>query len=332
MAPRTARDRLGLLVAVLSAAMFATSGPFAKPLLATGWTPGALVLIRVGGAAVVLLVPAALSLRGRWGGLAAAGPALLTYGVLAVAGAQLCYFQAIERLTVGVALLLEYLGIVLVVLWVWATSRRPPGRVTVAGIGSSAVGLALVLDVTGSSRIDPVGVLWGLGAAVGLAAYYVLAARESTLPPVALAGLGLSTGAVLLAALGVVGILPLAGSPRAVELAGGTVPPWAALTELALVAAAAAYLLGIVGARALGSTVASFVGLTEVLFAVLFAWALLGELPGLPQLLGGLLILAGVVAVRVDDARRHRVQAALHHDPAVEPLPGPDFPGRPDLA
>ena len=332
MASRTARERLGLLAAVLSAATFATSGPFAKPLLATGWTPGALVLIRVGGAAVVLLVPTVLSMRGRWGGLGAAAPALLAYGALAVAGAQLCYFQAIERLTVGVALLLEYLGIVLVVLWVWATSRRAPGRLTVAGIVSSALGLALVLDVAGSSRLDPVGVLWGLGAAVGLAAYYVLAARESSLPPVALAGLGLSTGAVLLAALGLVGILPLAASARPVALAGGTLPPWAALTELALVAAAAAYLLGIVGARALGSTVASFVGLTEVLFAVLFAWALLGELPGLPQLLGGLLILAGVVAVRLDDARRHRVQEVLHHDPAVEPLPGPDFPGQAGVA
>ncbi len=235
MASRTARERLGLLAAVLSAATFATSGPFAKPLLATGWTPGALVLIRVGGAAVVLLVPTVLSMRGRWGGLGAAAPALLAYGALAVAGAQLCYFQAIERLTVGVALLLEYLGIVLVVLWVWATSRRAPGRLTVAGIVSSALGLALVLDVAGSSRLDPVGVLWGLGAAVGLAAYYVLAARESSLPPVALAGLGLSTGAVLLAALGLVGILPLAASARPVALAGGTLPPWAALTELALV-------------------------------------------------------------------------------------------------
>ena len=63
------------------------------------------------------------------------------YGALAVAAAQLCYFQAIQHLEVGVALLLEYLGIVLVVLWVWVSSRRPPGRVTVVGIGLAAVGL-----------------------------------------------------------------------------------------------------------------------------------------------------------------------------------------------
>ena len=50
-----------------------------------------------------------------------------------------------------------------------------------------------------------------------------------------------------------------------------------------------------------GRPLASFVGLTEVLFAVLFAWLLLGELPASVQLAGGVLIVAGVVAVRVGE-------------------------------
>lgn len=258
----------------------------------------------------------------------AALPAVAAYGALAVAGAQLCYFQAIERLPVGVALLLEYLGIILVVLWVWASTRRPPGRVTVVGIAAAALGLVLVLDVAGGAAIDLGGVAWGLGAAVGLAAYYVLAAQESALSPVALAGLGLAVGAVVLAALGLVGVLPLSFAAGSVTLGGASVPAWAAVAELAVVAAAAAYLLGIVGARALGSTVASFVGLTEVLFAIVFAWLLLGELPRWIQLVGGLLILAGVVAVRLDEARRHR----LRHATEVEPLPGADFPGHHPIA
>ena len=48
---------------------------------------------------------------------------------------------------------------------------------------------------------------------------------------------------------------------------------------------------------------ASFVGLTEVLFAVLWAWLLLGELPGLLQLVGGVILLAGVAAVQRGQAR-----------------------------
>jgi drug/metabolite transporter (DMT)-like permease len=76
--------------------------------------------------------------------------------------------------------------------------------------------------------------------------------------------------------------------------------------ELALVAAAFAYLLGTYAARALGATVASFVGLSEVLFAILFAWLLLGELPRPVQLAGGVVVVAGVVAVRLGEARAPR--------------------------
>ena len=75
------------------------------------------------------------------------------------------------------------------------------------------------------------------------------------------------------------------------------------LAGLLLLGLLVAYLLGTVATRRLGSTVASFVGLTEVLFAVLFAWLMLGELPAPVQLAGGVLIIAGVLAVRVGELR-----------------------------
>jgi drug/metabolite transporter (DMT)-like permease len=156
--------------------------------------------------------------------------------------------------------------------------------------------------------------MWGLVAAAGLAGHYVLAARPTRLPAVAFAGLGLTAGAMVLAAAGLTGMLPMEVGDASVVVAGTYLPAWVALLELVLVAAALAYVLGIVGARFLGSTLASFVGLTEVLFAVLFAWLLLGELPGPVQLLGGLVLLSGVVAVRVgelDDARRASVETDL---------------------
>jgi drug/metabolite transporter (DMT)-like permease len=78
---------------------------------------------------------------------------------------------------------------------------------------------------------------------------------------------------------------------------------------------------GIVAARALGSKVASFVSLTEVLFAVIWAWLLLGELPGTIQLLGGLLIVGGVVLVRLDELRAAPLPAPLDHANDVEPVP-----------
>ena len=117
-----------------------------------------------------------------------------------------------------------------------------------------------------------------------------------------LAGGGLVVGGVAFAVLGVTGVLPMAFSTRAVELAGATLPWWAAVLELAVIAAATAYVAGIVATRVLGAKLASFVGLSEVMFAVLFAWVLLGELPRPVQLLGGLFILAGVVAVRTEQS------------------------------
>ena len=300
------RADLGLVAAVVSAAAFGTSGPFAKALLTAGWTPGSIVLLRVGGAALVLLVPALLACRGRWDGVRANVPVILTFGLVAVAACQVAYFNAVGRLPIGVALLLEYSGTVLVVLWVWFRTRRAPARLTVLGAVTALAGLALVLDIAGQSRPDPVGVLWGLAAAVGLATYFISSSHGGDgLPPVVLAAFGMAVGAVALGALGAARWLPMSFGSADVVVAGRDLPWWTAIAELALLAAAAAYLLGTYAVRALGSTVASFVGLSEVLFAILFAWLLLGELPAPVQLAGGVLVVRGVVAVRLGESRRN---------------------------
>ena len=75
------------------------------------------------------------------------------------------------------------------------------------------------------------------------------------------------------------------------------------VTGLALVAAVIAYVAGIGAARLLGAKLASFIGMAEVLFAILFAWLLLGQLPSVVQFTGGVLILAGVTGVRLDELR-----------------------------
>ena len=318
---------LGLVAMLASCAAFGTSGPFAKALMTADWSPGAVVLIRIAGAALVLAPFTLWSMRGRWGGaMRRELPRAAFYGTLAVAAAQLGYFQAVSRMPVGVALLIEYLGIILVVLWVWALTRRMPHRLTGVGIVLALAGLALVLDVTGQSTPSLVGVLWGLLAAVGLAGHYVLAGRPTTLPAVAFAGFGLTSGAVVLAAAGVVGVLPMEAGSSTVVIAGASAPAWVAFAELVLVAAALAYVLGILGARHLGSTLASFVGLTEVIFAVAFAWVLLGELPGPIQIVGGLVLLSGVVAVRLGERDEARAAAGGEHlDEAPDELARPDF-------
>ncbi len=299
---RTARTGVGL--ALFSAATFGTSGSFATALITAGWSPGAAVTARISISALILAMPAALALRGRWRLLWRNTGTVGGYGLVAVAGAQLCYFNAVERLSVGVALLLEYLGTVLVVGWVWLRHGQRPRRLTVAGGTLALLGLVFVLDLTGHRHLDPLGVLWGLGAAVGLATYFVLSAHEGNeLPPVPMAAAGMTVGALGLAGFAAAGWLPMHASTRPVYFGGHRTSWWVPVVGLSLVAAVIAYTAGIVAARRLGAKLASFLGLTEVLFAVLFAWLLLGQLPTGVQLAGGVLIVAGVALVRLDELR-----------------------------
>ena len=106
----TARTDLGigLALAIASAASFGLSGPLARGLLDAGWSAGAVVLVRIAIAALVVAPVAARALRGRWGALRANAGLVLIFGAVAVAGAQFAYFSAVQRMDVGPALLIEY--------------------------------------------------------------------------------------------------------------------------------------------------------------------------------------------------------------------------------
>lgn len=263
-------------------------------------------------------------MRGRWHAMRRNAVMVVAYGLIAVAGAQICYFNAVQHLSVGVALLLEYLGTVLVVGWMWLRHGHTPRRLTVIGSVVAIAGLVLVIDVLGDRRIDVVGVMWALCGAVGLAVYFVLSAKaDDDLPPVAFASGGMTVGAVTLFALGGLGALPMHASFGTVAFAGRTASWLVPVVGLSLVAAAIAYVSGIGAARLLGAKLSSFIGLTEVMFAVVFAWLLLGELPTLLQLAGGALIVAGVAVVRVDELRPSLQDAPGAGSPADTTLPAP---------
>lgn len=297
----------GLAFALVSALSFGLSGAVARGLLDTGWSPGATTLIRVSVAALVVLPLGLVALRGRWELLRRNVSIVLTYGVLAVAGAQFCYFSAVQHMQVGPALLIEYTAPAAVVVWLWLRHGQRPGPVTLAGAGLAAVGLVLVLDVASGAELSVPGVLWALGAMVGATAYFLISADEDNgLPPLSLAAGGLVVGAVTLGLLGLVGLLPMDAGTEDVSYAGtagGTVSWWVPVLVLGLVTAALAYTSGIAAGRRLGSRLASFVALTEVLAAVVAAWLLLGELPRGIQLVGGLVVLAGVVTVKLGEGR-----------------------------
>ena len=294
----------GLALGLLSAMTFGTSGTFASSLISSGWSPAAAVTARVSVAALVLTGPALLRLRGRWPLLRRWAPKTAAYGLFGVAACQLGYFNAIERMPVGVALLLEYMGVVFVVGWLWLRHGQRPGTLTVIGGASALGGLALMLDLSGSGGISPAGVLWALLAAVSMAVYFVLSASVDAepLPPVVMTWGGMIVGALLLGVCGLAGVVPMAASTAEVTLFGHRVSWLVSVLGLSLLAAAIAYVTGIGAARRLGARLGSFVAMAEILFAVLFAWVLLHQAPTGTQFLGGTLILLGVVLVRLDES------------------------------
>jgi drug/metabolite transporter (DMT)-like permease len=310
--------RLGLLFAVGSAFTFGMSGPFAKALMGAGWSPTAAVTARLAGGALVMAIFATV-VKPDWVREARAhARTVVAYGLIPIAGAQLCYYNAVSHLSVGVALLLEYTAPILVVGWIWGTTRRRPRAMTLAGVALAVAGIMLVLNVfSGEAHINATGIAWGLAAAICAACYFMMSdevtADGSGLNSITLAASGLVVGAIAVALLGLTGVMPLTFTANNADVAGLMVPWWVPVIALAVVATAIAYTLGISGVARLRPSFASLVGLGEVLFAVLAAWVLLGEAVTVTQAIGGVVVLLGLALARQGD-RSAAVTAATWPD------------------
>ncbi len=303
-------SRNGLIFALLSAATFGVSGPFAKSLIESGWSPGGAVFARVAGGALVMMVIAVATQWPRLRQVSTHTRTVLLYGVFAISGVQLCFFNAVQHLSVGVALLLEYLAPIIAIGWVWITKGARPSVQTLLGAAVALIGAAVVIDVFGSAEISAVGVAWGLAAAACLAVYFVISERaDGDLHPVVLAASGLTVSAVVIGALGLVGVLPLQFSASNAVVADHSVNVWLPVVVLVLVSTVIAYLTGIAAITLLGPTIGSLVALTEVLCAVVAAWILVGESVTALQAVGGAAIIAGLVLARLGQVAPKQIPA-----------------------
>ncbi|MGZ4578776.1 MAG: EamA family transporter [Mycobacterium sp.] len=319
--------RLGLLFAVGSALSFGMSGPLAKALMDAGWSPTGAVTARMAVGALAMTIFATIVRPGWVREAVTHRKTVIAYGIFPIAGAQLCYYNAVAHLSVGVALLLEYTAPVLVVGWLWATTRRRPTNLTLAGVALAVAGIMLVLDVFAGAHINAAGVAWGLAAAVCAASYFMMSDEvsadgdEGSLNSITLAAGGLVVGALATATLGFTGVMPLAFATNNTVLAGLTMSWVVPVIALGVITTAVAYTLGIMGIARLRPRFASLVGLSEVMFAVLAAWLLLGQAITLTQAVGGAVVLVGLALARQGD-RSEKVEAAAWPDAgAVELTP-----------
>lgn len=301
----------GFLFAIASAASFALSGIFASALMSAGWSAGAAATLRIVLAALILAAPTAAMLRGRWRLVRAAWRPILLFGLLAVVGAQLAFFLAVQFIPPSLALLIEFTGPVLLMLWAWARTRVAPSTVTLLGAVLALAGLVAISGVVTGGGLHPLGIALALVAAVGVAAYYATGAMgDHGIPPLPFVGLGLSVGAVVLILVSATGVLPFAVAGDPAIVAGVAVPPWLIVAAMVLLSTVMSYVLGVGASRRLGATVASFTGYSEPLFGILWTAALLAVLPTPQQWLGAALIVAGVVTVKAGELLRARRRAA----------------------
>ncbi|MFV2197809.1 EamA family transporter [Nocardiopsis sp. LOL_012] len=314
MAAQPVRRRTpGLAFAAASALAFGGAGVAARPLLEAGMEPLHVTWLRMAGAALAL-APVALA---RWRLVLHRPLLVLGYGIFPMAGVQALYFAAVARIPVGVALLLEFTGPVLVLLWFRLVRRRRVSAWAVAGVVLAVAGLVLLLEVWAGLRLDAVGVSLALGAAAGQAGYLLLsdAAGEDT-DPLALVASGALVATVVLGALAGPWDLPWAVLAEPLPLGGARLPGWVLALWLGLVCTAVAYFTGVAAIRRLSPQVAGGVAYLEVVTAIVLAWVLLGEALSPVQVLGAVVIVAGACVSQAAVPSGREAQATV---PEAEP-------------
>ncbi|WP_018684360.1 EamA family transporter [Actinokineospora enzanensis] len=303
MTSEPAKPTRGTVFILLASLAFGSSGPLAKHLMQSGFSPQEVASARIGLAAIVLLLavsvtqPSILRIdRKHW-------RTVVAFGLIGVAAVQLLFFVAVSRLPVGVAMLLEYTSPVLVALWVRFVRRTKLSRLSWAGTALAFVGLAAVAQVWDSGRIDSLGLLAGMAAALCSAGYYLLAERGAgEQHPIGMVTWGMVIGALAVFAVAPPWDLPITTDGDSLGY----------LVTLAVVSTALAYALSTSSLRHLPSTVASVLALTEPVVATLLAWAMLGETLDAAQIVGMVVLLSGALLVQL--AARALVTPA-------EPLP-----------
>jgi drug/metabolite transporter (DMT)-like permease len=225
---------------------------------------------------------------------------LLLYGVIGFAFVQWLYFVAIYRLPIGIGLLLEFTAPVLVALWarfVWR--ERVRDRVW-AALALVLVGLALVAQVWSGLTLDRLGVLAGLLAAVALAIYYLAGERLVVRrDPYSLVCIAIGAAAGFWAVVQPWWSFPFDSLTAPVALPGAldgvTAPVWVLALWTIVLGTIAPFVLSVGALQHLPATTVTIVATFEPVAASVVAWLWLGETLVAVQVVGGLVVLAGIV-------------------------------------
>lgn len=289
----------GHVALIISILLFASNGSVSKSLLVSGIDATRLSQIRVTGAFLVLLVFALFLVRDQ---LKVKRPELLpiiSYGIIGVALVQFLYFVAIERMPIGVALVIEYTAPVLVALWARFGEKEPVKKRVWLALALTLFGLSLVTNIWNGFTLDSIGFIAAALAAVSLAIYFItgekLVQKRSALAIVTLA-FGAST---IFWAI----ILPwwnfdtdiFSGQVSFPENSANMVSISLMMLWMIVMGTIAPFFLSFVALSHLKARTVAIVGTLEPVFASAVAFFVLNESLLAIQLLGGAVVIVGVV-------------------------------------
>ncbi|CAB4703916.1 MAG: EamA family transporter [Actinobacteria bacterium] len=292
--------RRGYLLAASAASLWAINGTVAKLLLGNGFSSVEVAEVRNGGALLGLFALLALTARHRLRVSRAELPYLAIFGICGLAGVQWLYFLSIHRLSVGIALLIEYLGPLLVALWVRFVLKQEVRRRVWVALALSVTGLTLIVGNGDGHGVTKTGLLFASISAFTYAIYLLLAEHGAgKRDPISLLAYGFSFATVFWFVLAPPWNFPFAHATGHVELlgrlAGHTAPIWVLMLWLVVLGTIVPFFLLVTALRHLPATRVGITSMLEPVGASIVAWLLLNETFGALQIVGGVIVLAAIV-------------------------------------
>jgi drug/metabolite transporter (DMT)-like permease len=291
--------RLGYVLVVAAAVLFGLNGGVSRVAMGSGLSPESFTTLRITGATLVFVAYAAGFRRSAL--RRPRGTALLLVLALAlvgVVGLQLTYNIAIDRLPLGIALLIEYLAPVLVVLWVRFVRKEPVRPRMWAAVGLSVGGLAIVSRVWNGLAFDGLGIVMALLAAVCFAAYFLIGEHNVGFDD----PLRVILWAFVVATVAMNLIEPIWTTPDLPDrtsmlgrLDGHGVDPWLVIGTVVVMGTVVPFFLEMFALQHLPATIVTVVAMLEPVIANILGWAWFRESLTPVQVVGACAVLAGIV-------------------------------------
>lgn len=294
------RTGLGYAMVAVAATLFAVNGTVSKVVLGSGLSSLELTQIRSGGAAIGFLGFLLLFARSTFRVGRRELAFLVVFGITGIGFVQWLYFIAIDHLPVGIALLIQFLGPVLVALFARFVYREHIRRRIWAALVLCIAGLAVVVEFWSGLAFSTLGITAALGAAFALAAYILMAERERKhRDPASLSFYGFLFATLFWAVINPLWQFPWEVLDDTVSLQGNlsehTAPVWILIAFIVVVGTMITFTLLTGALRHITATRASIVATLEPVIATVVAWLWLGETFGTAQLIGGAVVLTGIM-------------------------------------